>query len=239
MALKAKISKAAFEKLKPELQEEYSEKDGEYHLDVDGIEDAGNALKARDAEKELKKLALAENAKLKAQLAEREDKKAREAGDIEALEASYKQKLADAEKKSADIDTKWKAQIRKSMIAEATNSLAADVFVNAKLGAPHIQSRFDVVFPDDGEPTLRILDANGKPTAHSVADLKKEVLSNPDFSPILKGTSASGGGASLNGAPGASVSALTPPVGKKLSELSMAQAIEVDKQRKAAKGIAS
>ena len=41
-----------------------------------------------------------------------------------------------------------------------------------------------------------MLDKDGKPSALSVEDLEKEVLSNKAFAPILRGSQASGGNAS-------------------------------------------
>jgi hypothetical protein len=42
----------------------------------------------------------------------------------------------------------------------------------------------------------RILDREGKPSAFTIDDLKKEILANKEFSPILKASNATGGGAS-------------------------------------------
>ena len=46
----------------------------------------------------------------------------------------------------------------------------------------------------DGTPIVRVLDANGKPSAMSIEDLEKEISANKAFAPLLVGSNASGAG---------------------------------------------
>ena len=48
----------------------------------------------------------------------------------------------------------------------------------------------------DGKPTVVVLDANGKPSAATLEELKAEFVNDPAFAPLIVGSKASGSGAS-------------------------------------------
>ena len=59
---------------------------------------------------------------------------------------------------------------------------------------PHVLPRLTVT--EDGEDfVVKVLGPDGKPSASTMDDFKKELLQNKDLAPILRGTRASGGGA--------------------------------------------
>ena len=175
--------------------------DGKFHLKVE--DDNGDDLKrAKDREKEARKAAEQEAADLREKLKKAEAKKqedeaeaARKAGDIKALEESWGKKLEDSvAEKQAEID-KLNGVIKNQMVDTVALELATELSEKSpKLLLPHIQSRLSVEI-SDGKPITRVLDKDGKPSAMNVDDLKKEFFTNEDFSEIITGSKASGGGA--------------------------------------------
>jgi hypothetical protein len=59
----------------------------------------------------------------------------------------------------------------------------------------YLKGRLKTEVADDGTVSTRVLDGNGQPTAASIDDLKKEILDNSEFKPILAAGKASGSGA--------------------------------------------
>ena len=201
MALPKRIKKADFDKLPEALQEHYTEKNGAYVLDVkkadddDGDDDddaASAAVRAKNHEKEKRKAAEARVKELEAEAAQRDEDSLRKKGDVDALDKSWRAKHeAELAKKDSSIEG-YKAAIRKHLVDNVAVSLAAELTDAPALMLPHITKRLAVDFDGD-EPVTRILDAAGKPSASTVADLKKEFLHSPEFSPIIRGSKASGG----------------------------------------------
>jgi len=120
---------------------------------------------------------------------------ARKAGDIEALEASWKEKFANVTTaRDAEVDG-YKRTISNMTVGTAANSLANELAVagSADLLLPHIERRLAVEM-SNGEPIVRVLGQDGKPSAASLDDLKAEISNNAAYAPILVGSKASGSG---------------------------------------------
>lgn len=120
---------------------------------------------------------------------------ARKSGDVEALEKSWQEKLAaetaGRDKQIGDLN----GMVNRITVGAEASRLAAELALpgSADVLLPHISQRM-VVEIKDGAPTVRVLDKNGKPSALTVADLKKEIEENAAFAPLLIGSKASGAG---------------------------------------------
>jgi hypothetical protein len=213
--MKKKLNKTAFTALEAALQALYKKVDGKdgaeetYELDLeDDDDDDGKrddaALKAalakeRDAAKALKK----ELADIKKQKQEEDDDGKRKSGDVEALEKSWRKKLQDRETELNEIIEKKAAQLQKLLVDNAATELAASLSQSPSLILPHIKARLTLE-EVDGEVKVRVLDKDGKPSASSLDDLKKEFFANKDFAPILVASKGSGGGSGGSGQGGGS-----------------------------------
>jgi len=120
---------------------------------------------------------------------------ARKSGDIEALEASWKEKFAnETTARDTQID-EYKSMINNMTVGTAANSLANELAISgsADLLLPHIERRLAVEM-SEGKPIVRVLGRDGKPSAASLDDLKAELGNNAAYAPILVGSKASGSG---------------------------------------------
>lgn len=177
----------------------YEEKGGKYQLKVQGIPQGEDVSGLKAKLEEL--LGESKAAKAKAREAEEaakkaEEERARKAGDVEALENSWKEKLTKREQELLSERESLASQIKNLTVGRAATDLAAELAVqgSAKALLPHIQSRLSMDIRD-GQPTVVVLDANGKPSAATLAELKAEFANDPAFAPLIAGTHASGSGA--------------------------------------------
>jgi hypothetical protein len=125
---------------------------------------------------------------------------AKTSGDMEALEQSWKDKYTSRETELTNELTGYQKMISDSTSGQQAVMLAAEMSIpgSADVLLPHIKNRLTTEI-QDGKPVLRVLDSQGKPSAMSVDDLKKEIESNPAFAPLLIGSLASGGGSITQG----------------------------------------
>jgi len=198
MALKRKLTKEEFEKKSKDIQSEYKEKDGEYVLDIDGDEDTGALKRARDREKQRREDAERERDELREQVETSADLGAKKKGDIETLEKAWKKKSEEAETASNAKIAKLTEHTKKTLIDGTASALAAKISTVPALMQKAIKERLIVDFDGD-EPTLRILGADGKASAMTIDDLSKEFVANKEYSGIIVGSKASGGGAAKDG----------------------------------------
>lgn len=178
----------------------YEEKGGKYQLKVNGIPQGEDVSGLKAKLEEL--LGESKAAKAKAREAEEaakkaEEERARKAGDVEALENSWKEKLTKREQELLAEREGLAGQIKNLTVGRAATDLAAELAVqgSAKALLPHIQSRLSMDIRD-GQPTVVVLDANGKPSAATLEELKAEFVNDPAFAPLIVGSKASGSGAS-------------------------------------------
>ena len=195
MALKAKITKAEFEKLGDALKAEYVE-DGEgYRLDVDGIEDPKELKRAKDREIQLRKDAEKRAKEAEDKLSELDSDDARKKGDIETLEKKWKGDL-DAEKAAHKATTeKFQNAFKKSLIDAKATEIATKISKVPSLLSRVIRDRLTVDFDGD-EPTTRVIGADGKVDEKlTLDDLTKELVANKEYADIIIASKASGGAA--------------------------------------------
>ena len=198
MALKKKITKEAYDKLSDALKAEYVEKDGAYVLDVEGDEDTGALKRAKDRESQLRKDAEQRAREAEERLAEIEGDDARKKGDIATLEKKWKKDLEEANAKSSATIAKLTAHTTKTLLDGTAQQIAAKISTVPALMAKAIRERLAVNFDGD-EPTLQILDAAGKPSAMTLEQLSQEFVANKEYSGIIVGSKATGGGAAKDG----------------------------------------
>lgn len=202
MALKAVLD--SLEGLAPEFAKEYKQgSDGRYYLDIDGIDehpDIGALKRAKDYEKaERQKIAakLKEvQASLEALTEERDNilKGALPKADVEKLEESWKQKLAKREQELTEQINNLNGHLQRILVDNVAQQIATEISKAPALLLPHIKQRLKVDFVD-GKPVTKVLDEDGSISALSIEDLKKEMVANPIYAPIIIGSKASGGGA--------------------------------------------
>ena len=200
MALKFKITKAEYDKLPDVIKDEYVLTGDSAQLDLEGAPPAADPKASEKFTNERDKRRAAEKRAKEAEekLSELEAK----AGDVAALEtkqAKEVKKLADERDAATKKYTDYAAKSLKDGVAgDLATKLAGP---NAAIIRPHILSRVTVDMTGD-EPKTVFLDKDGKPSALTADDVAKEFRDNKDFSAIIVGTRASGGGASRTGPSG-------------------------------------
>jgi len=80
-------------------------------------------------------------------------------------------------------------------VGAAASSMAAEIAVqgSASLLLPHIERRLTVEIRD-GKAVTKVLDKEGRPSAMTIEELKKEFITDKAFAPVIAGTKASGTG---------------------------------------------
>ena len=196
MALKRKLSKTDYEALSDTLKGEYKEKSGEYFLDVDGDEDITPLKNANERNKAERDQALKEKKELQDRLDAIEADKNK--GDFDAMNKSWQTKHDKTVKEAAAKEAKLQSALSKKLVDNEAERLATKLSAkNAKVLMPLIKMRLAADFEGD-EPTTRILDADGKVSALTIAELEAEYIANPDYSGIIDGSKASGGAGAGN-----------------------------------------
>lgn len=205
MALKVKVSKADWEKLADPIKFEYEEKDGEYQLKLEGAEDTSALRRARDREKQRADEAKTRAEQLADELADAKSKlddasssDARKRGDIDTLEKSWQKKLDDKTKELTDKLLAKDGFIQKTLVDNVASGIAHKISNAPGVMMPHIKSRL-VVDMTGNEPVTKVLGADGKPSDITIEKLSEEFVANKDFSAIIIGSKASGGGALRTG----------------------------------------
>lgn len=200
------------------------EQDGDkYRLKIEGLpqpEDT-SGLKAKVDELLAEKKSEAEKRKAAEEAARKAaEEAARKSGDVEALDKSWQEKLSKRERELLDQLESHSAQVRELTVGRAATELATELAVSgsAKALLPHIQARLGMDMRD-GRPTVVVLDADGKPSAATLAELKNEFASDPAFAPLIVGTRATGGGASGAKHGGGAAKRFTDYTGAELSAI--------------------
>lgn len=182
----------------------YAEKDGKFYLQVEGVvpESSVAGLKANHDQlltekKEQQRLAQeAESEKLRI---EREalEESARQKGDWQALEDSYKAKLAEKETEFTSKADTLRKQVYKLTVGDQAIKLASEISKSHAIGimTPFIEQRLTL----DENNNVRVLDLQGKPSAMTIDDLKQEFKANAMFQDIVVANNSSGGGATGGG----------------------------------------
>lgn len=209
MALKAVLD--SLDNVPDSLKTEYKKgEDGKFYLDIDELDShtgVGALKRAKEHEKQARKDADTALGALQAQFntlkGERDTLEEKVNGyargtlpkaDVDTLEQSWKDKLTRRETElTATIDG-LTSQVNTMLVDNVAQSLAADLSDFPEVLLPHVSKRLatDTV---DGKLVTRVLDAEGKKSALTVAELRAEMLQDKRFAGILKGSHASGSGA--------------------------------------------
>lgn len=204
MALKLKYAKQT--DIPKGAEEHYAEKDGAWVLDAD-YEDTTALKAAKEHEKKARQTAEGKVRDLETTLGEKDEElnSLREGAipkaDVEALKKSYQGKYDKDIKERDEKIAALGGTVNKHLKDGEAVKIAAELFTSPNAGLPHVMSRLTVE-QENGEFVTKVLGPDGKPSALTIDDLKKEILQNKDLAPILVGSRASGGGA--NGGQGGS-----------------------------------
>jgi hypothetical protein len=216
MTLKRSIK--ALEDAPEAVRSFYKQVGEEFILQVDGhsaeTPESVTALKnAKDHEKNLRVAAENERDQAKTALTEAEEArttaeterdaaKASKGQDVQALEASWKQKLEDATAAAEKDKNELTGEIERLLKTNTAQSLANEISTVPELFAGVIEQRLKVEKGADGKFFTRVLDGEGKPSAGTIDDLRKELLANDKYAAIIISGKGSGGGAGGTGSGG-------------------------------------
>lgn len=206
MGLKYKIEK--LEDVAEALRVHYKQDAaGGFVLDAEGIDDGAELKRAKEHEKKARQEAEAKLKDLTDKQKGDEEKArkaaedaARAAGNVTALEESWKKKYADD---IAAEQAKWKAEneslssdVDRLLRSDVANKIASEIAVqgSAEVLMPHILGRLKVDVRD-GQRVTTVVDAKGQASALTIDDLKKEFSGNKAFLPLIVASKGSGGGA--------------------------------------------
>ena len=186
------------------FHELYEQKDGAYFLkvsgvvpesDIDGLKASRDALLAEKKEQQR----LAQEAEAEKLRIEREalEEAARQKGDWQALEDSYKAKLTEKENEFSSQAETLRKQVYKLTVGDQALKLASEISKSHAIGimTPFIEQRLTL----DENNNVRVLDLQGKPSAMTIDDLKQEFKANAMFQDIVVANNSSGGGATGGG----------------------------------------
>jgi hypothetical protein len=226
MALKSKITKAEFDALNDVLKAEYKVGNSAGDMYVLDTDEATELRAARDRANQERDTAAQERDRLKAEKEAAEaaaqkarDDEARAKGDTAALDGSWQAKLDKQKKDDQAVIAGLQKTIENLTVNSVAKTLANDISTAPELLEDHIAKRLKPEI-NDGVAITRVLDKDGKPSALSLEELKQEFVANPKFAAIIKGSNASGGGATGGGTGGGAPGTIT---GKKFNTLTEAE----------------
>lgn len=199
--LKYKVD--SLEGIEKGLHSFYEEKDGAFILKVEGLDDGAELKRAKDHEKRARQQAEKERDELRASLQSIEEERDNllkgsvPKSNLEALEGTYKAKLAKLEKEASDKVGSLQSHINTMLVDNVAQSLARELAIEGSDAVlmPHIKSRLGVQ-EIDGKFQTAIKDVDGNVSALTVDELKTEFRNNAAFAPLLVASKATGGGAS-------------------------------------------
>lgn len=216
MKLKAMVK--SLDQVPEQFRSLYTEKDGEFHLELEDAEDNGALKRALDRERTEKNAVKEMLAKVKdidpvkyAELVrmseDLEKKKLEDKGQFEALRLQMVEQHKTELQKKADREARLVANISELLVdAEATRELSrSEVKGSARLLLPHIRSKTRVVEGEDGKFKLEVLGDDGKPRVNGegkpigLTDLIGELRKDKEFGGAFTGTGSSGSGAPAGG----------------------------------------
>jgi hypothetical protein len=162
---------------------------------VSGLKSALEKEREQNAERG-KKLAEFETEKTKEIEAARKKalEDARTSGDFKAIEDDYKRQLSELRESVESSKKESENRIKQDAVDKHAAELAK-MFVSPALATPAIKSRLTVELDAEGKPIVRVLDKEGKASAASVEDLRKEFLTTPELKASIVASQGSGGGA--------------------------------------------
>lgn len=215
----------SIEGLPAEVAKEYKEVDGKFVLDIEN-DSLEPLINAKNHEKAARQKVEQDKEALQNQLDEMRRGNIPKA-DVEGLENSWKQKVEDAKNTAKATETRLRQQIHGLTIGQTASSIAAEISTAPELMQGEVARRLAVEETADGVPVVRVLGADGKPSALTLEEFKTELRADKRYAPIIIGSKASGGGA--NGAQGGGL-----PDGKKPQDMTSEERVELYKRDPAA-----
>lgn len=227
MALKKIIAQAAFDALNENVKVEYKKVGDEYHLDLDGDDST------QQIEHWKGKHRIAEEHRTRAERERDEAKEQKDAmhrgaipkADVEALENSWREKVSKAEKERDEARAAHRTEVDGLTVGQTAARLSSELFIVPDVMESVIRSRL-VSETIDGHRVVRVRGADGKPSAMSLDDLKKELKEDKRYAPILLGSKAAGGAGGGSGGAGGGAGGGSGGADKKLHEMNDAERIE-------------
>lgn len=190
------------EALDDSIKGEYTEQDGAFVLTLEGHEEALVPASKKAIAEQHRKLAetkLKEAETREADLMKQIQNLEKSGGKdmqakLEELRSSHEKAIADLEQKYAEEAKTAKAMQHKQLISGEADKFAREHFTTPSLIAKAMAERMTVE-EVEGEPVIRVLEADGKASVKSFSELQKEFLANPEFKGIVKASQGGGGGA--------------------------------------------
>lgn len=193
--------------LSADVAKEYLEQeDGTFRLDVSGLEDTGALRRAKEHEKNQRKVAQQKATQLESQIEDLQEQIAalgdpsRGSADAVKLQKLEKQ-LKDASDKLTTREQELLGEISRLTSSAVADRLTADLTDYPDLMRPAITARLRTVM-ENGKSVVKVLDADGDEGSMTVEELKKEFENDKRFAPILRGSKGSGSGAPGTGSGG-------------------------------------
>jgi len=202
MALKRTLNQKEYDSLSDDVKALYGKNpkaEGSFLLDLEGSDDAAELKAAKEQEATLRKAEKKRADEAEAKLAALGEADASKRGDVEALAKSWQEKLDKTSKEAQEKLDKKDAFLRQQLIDGKAMELATQLSKTPMLLLPHIKARLAADLDGD-VPATKVLGVDGKPSALTIDDLKKEFLANKEFSSILLASKASGSGTNPNDA---------------------------------------
>lgn len=209
---KLKLVLDSLEDVDKDSRDLYVEKDGKFHLDVDGVEDTsslkGALSKERKAREELQKTVRRweklgksdeEIADLIEAAAKAEEDKANKAGEWDKLKAKMVAKHEADIKAERDKTAAMQKMLEHHLVDAAAATAIASAKGTPELLLPHVQRQVRVV-EEHGEFSVKVVDARGEPRVNakgdplSIAELVSEMRQSEIFGRAFEGTGQSGSG---------------------------------------------
>jgi hypothetical protein len=216
--MKFNLNKTEFEALPEDLKKEYSLEGEAATLKIEGegapsleaitrLEDKLRIEKEHRTKAEKSRDAAESSAeKLREDLGKASGKE-----EITRLNEAHQKELEKIRSEREAEKTATKEAGKAQMIKETAEKFASENFTIPKLMVGPFSQRLSIE-EIDGQSVVRVKDAEGKASALSLDELKREFLDNKEFSGIIRSNAGSGGGATPGaggGAPGKKISEMT------------------------------
>lgn len=174
-----------------DVAKEYKEVDGQFVLDITG-DDLTPLVNAKKYEKEAHDATKVKLAKAEEDILQmRRGAVSKE--DLDAIENSYKDKLTALETANKDALSVSDKRLKLATVKAAALKIASELSDSPALMLPYISKRLSVEFGEDDEAIIRVRGADGKASALTIDDLKKDLVANSDLTPIIRGSKGTGG----------------------------------------------
>lgn len=233
MALKRKVSKADFDAMPDAIKEHYKADGDNYVLDAD---DADELRRGKDREKEARTQAEKERDDLKTKLKEMEDKvRLEKLGDVATLDKSWKEKYDNDIKAERDKFGGVATLAQKLALKGVAAKVAGELFTVPDVMEDRIAGRLTADLndlDDKGLPKVKVLDKEGKISALTLDDLKKEFRAEPSLAKIVIQSRSSGSAIPHSAKPPAAVPGAGGDKPADLSKLSATDLVATINARK-------